>query len=108
MRVDLTINIPTMISILVLIVTTAGTGVGLYINLDKRQMATDYAVSNLTMRVEKVESTLTVIKAEQATTNSSLRTEMKQDLAEIKDQLNRLIFAPVPPNRQRQLREWSR
>lgn len=107
MRVDLTINVPTMISILVLIVTTSATGVGLYYNLDKRQMATDYAVANLTSRVEKAESNIAAIRGDQAATNNTLRAEMKQDLAEIKEQLNRLIFTP-PNQQQRQLREWNR
>ena len=105
--VDLSINIPTMISILVLIVSTSATGVGLYYNLDKRQMATDYAVANLTTRVEKAEGALTAIKVEQGASNDRLRADVKADLSEIKGQLDRLIFNP-PPQAQRQLREWSR
>jgi hypothetical protein len=105
--VDLTINIPTMITILVLIVSTSATGVGLYYNLDKRQTATDYAVANLTTRVERVEGSVNSIKTDQALSNDRLRSEMKADLAEIKGQLEHLIFNP-PPNTQRQLREWSR
>jgi hypothetical protein len=105
--VDLSINIPTMISILVLIVSTSATGVGLYYNLDKRQMATDYAVANLTTRVEKAESSLTAIKVEQGASNDRLRTDVKEQLGEIKAQLDRLVFGGQPQP-QRQLREWSR
>jgi hypothetical protein len=105
--VDLTVNVPTMISILVLIVSTSATGVGLYYNLDKRQMATDYAVANLTSRVEKAEGALSAIKVEQGASNDRLRADVKESLAEIKGQLDRLVFgAPAQP--QRQLREWSR
>ena len=104
--VDLTINIPTMITILVLIVSTSATGVGLYYNLDKRQTATDYALANLTTRVERAETSLNSIKNDQALSNDRLRSEMKADLAEIKGQLEHLIF--TPPQGQRQLREWSR
>jgi hypothetical protein len=106
MRVDLTFNIPTMISILVLITTTSATGVGMYYSLDKRQMATDYAVTNLTSRVEKAEAALSGIKADQTTTNSSLRAEVRADLAEIKGQLNQLMFAPSA--QRQQLHQWSR
>jgi len=105
-RVDLTVNLPTMISILVLIVSTSATGVGLYNYLDKRQMATEYAVANLTARVEKAEGALNSMRIDQAKSNDSLRAEMKADLAEIKGQLDRLIFGGQP--QQRQLRQWSR
>lgn len=104
---DLTINVPTMLTILMLIVTTSATGVGLYYNLDKRQMATDYTVANLTTRVEKAESALTAIKVEQGASNDRLRTDVKSDLAEIKGQIDRLVFGATPQP-QRQLREWSR
>ena len=95
-----------MISILVLIVSTSATGVGLYNYLDKRQMATEYAVANLTARVEKAEGALNSMRIDQAKSNDSLRAEMKADLAEIKGQLDRLIFGGQP--QQRQLRQWSR
>jgi hypothetical protein len=107
MRVDLTINIPTMISIAMLIVTTSATGIGLYYNLDKRQMATDFAVATQQQRIEKIEASVTALKTEQAGQNAALRGEMKSDITEIKDLLNRLIFAP-PSQQQRQLREWSK
>lgn len=105
LRLDLTINIPTMISLLVLIFSVSAWGVGIYYNFDKRHMQTEYAVANLNARVEKVENSVAAIKADQATTNSNLRTEIKADLAEIKGQINQLIFTP---QQQRQLREWSR
>lgn len=109
MRVDLTINIPTMISIAALVVTISATGVGLYYNLDKRQMATDFAVATLAQRLDKTELALATMKGDQAMQNATLRTEMKADITEIKGMLNRLIFAPAPSQQQqRQLREWSK
>lgn len=106
MRIDLTINVPTIISIAVLIVTTAATGVGLYYSLDKRQMATDFAVSVLAVRVDKTEAAVIALKTEQAVQNQALRGEMKSDITEIKDLLNRLIFAPQ--GSRQHLKEWSR
>jgi len=105
MRLDLTVNIPTIISILVLIISTSATGVGLYYSLDKRQTETSYAVANLTSRVEKVEASVSAIKVDQAASNDRLRADVKADLSEIKGQLNQLIFTP---QQQRNLREWSR
>lgn len=110
MRVDLTINIPTMISIALLIVTTSATGVGMYYNLDKRQMVTDLAVATLSQRLDKTETALTSLKAEQVGATSTLRGEMRTDITEIKGLLNRLIFDQPrqAPATQRQLREWSK
>lgn len=106
-RVDLTVNIPTMISIAVLIVTTSATGVGMYYNLDKRQMMTDMAVQSLSQRIDKNDAALMAMKADQANANVTLRGELKSDITEIKGLLNRLIF-PSSSNQQRQLREWSK
>lgn len=106
MRVDLTINIPTMISIAVLIVTTSATGVGMYYNLDKRQMMTDMAVQTLSQRLDKTEAALASLKSDQVGANAALRGEMKSDITEIKGLLNRLIFTP-PSQQRQQLREWE-
>jgi hypothetical protein len=109
MRVDLTLNIPTLITLATLVVTISATGVGLYYNLDKRQMATDFAVSVLQQRVEKNEAAVAALRIDQANSNAALRTDVKGDIAEIKGMLNQLIFAPRPsPSQQRQLREWSK
>lgn len=106
-RVDLTVNIPTMISIAVLIVTTSATGVGMYYNLDKRQMMTDMAVQTLSQRIDKNEAAVASLKSDQVGANAALRGEMKSDITEIKELLNRLIF-PSNSQQQRQLREWSK
>lgn len=105
MRVDLTINIPTMISIAALIVTTSATGVGLYYSLDKRQAATDYAVSTLVQRVEKSEAAVAALKLEQAAQNQTLRNDIKSDISEIKGMLNEVIFGRRPSA---QLKEWRK
>jgi hypothetical protein len=105
--VDLSINIPTMISILVLIVSVSATGVGLYNYLDKRQLATEFAVANLSTRIEKAEASLTAIKVEQGASNDRLRADVKSDLAEIKGQLDRLMFN-APPQVQQRLNAWRR
>jgi hypothetical protein len=115
MRVDLTINLPTIISIAVLIVTTSATGVGLYYSLDKRQMATDFAVTALSQRLDKNELAVSALKTEHAVQTQALRGEMRSDITEIKDLLNRLIFAPQGVSQQQQqhqqrqqLKEWSK
>lgn len=105
MRLDLTVNIPTMISIAALIATTAAAGVGLYMNLDKRQMATDFAVATLQQRIEKNEIALTTLKNEQTAQTQVLRAEIRSDISEIKALLNQVIFSRQG---QPQLKEWRK
>jgi hypothetical protein len=109
MRVDLTLNIPTLLTLATLVITISASGVGLYYNLDKRQMATDFAVSVLQQRLEKNEAAIAALRVDQAASNVSLRADVKSDIGEIKGMLNQLIFAPRPTQQQqRQLREWSK
>jgi len=111
MRVDLTINIPTILSILGLVSAVGATGLSIYNDLDKRQMRTDIAVAEIRTRLDKTETTITSVKADQAAATATLRGEMKGDIIEIKDMLNRLIFGgrEAPPERRRQLdKDWSK
>lgn len=104
-RIDLTINVPTMISIFVLIVSTSAACVGTYYNMDKRQMATEFVVQNLTSRVEKAEANIAAVKTDQSVQVAQLRAEVKGDLSEIKGLLNQLMLGG---SQQRQLREWRK
>lgn len=109
MRVDLTLNIPTLLTLATLVITISASGVGLFYNIDKRQMAAEFAISVLQQRLEKNEAAIAALKADQAASNATLRTDVKADIAEIKGMLNQVIFAPRPsPAQQRQLREWSK
>lgn len=113
MRVDLTINIPTILSILGLVSAVLATGVSIYSDLDKRQMRTDIAVTEIRTRLDKTEAAITTVKADQAAQTAQLRAETKSDIIEIKDMLNRLIFGtgpgPSPDQRRRQLeKDWSK
>lgn len=111
MRVDLTINIPTILSILGLVSAVFVTGIGIYSDLDKRQMRTDIAVAEIRTRLDKTEVAITSVRTDQATQTATLRGEMKGDIIEIKDMLNRLIFSgrDAPDRRSRQLnKDWSK
>lgn len=104
MRVDLSINIPTIISILTCVVGISAFGLGIYRDLDNRQLRTDIAVVDIRTRVDKIE-------ANQSTQIQNLRTEMRGDITEIKEMLNRLIFSgasPHTPRRQELDKEWSK
>jgi len=108
MRVDLTINIPTIMSMIGFAAGAGIFGINLYNEVKDRQVKTEYIVASLGQRVEKTELLITQVKTDQATQTATLKTEMKTDITEIKDLLNRLIFggSAVAPNRQ--LKDWSK
>lgn len=121
MRLDLTFNIPTILSLILLTVSATATGFGLYYGLEKRQAASEFAASELARRIEKNEAAVSSLKTDAAANNSVLRAEMKADITEIKDLLNRLIFAPnnlpsqmpqpqpnMTPYQRQQLQQWSK
>lgn len=107
MRVDLTINVPTIISVVASIATVCAFGISIYSDLDKRQMRTDIAVVEIRSRQDKIESAINTIKTDQAVQTQALRNDVKADIGEIKDLLNRLIFGGTPQSR-RDLKEWSK
>lgn len=111
MRVDLTINIPTILSVLASIITVAGVGIGLYNGLDKRQLTTEIEVAKISQRIDRTETSIANLKTDQLQQQTALRAEMKGDILEIKDMLNRIIFSsPVAarqPTRQ-QLDDWRK
>lgn len=102
MRVDLSINIPTILSLIAAVVAISGTGITLYYGLDKRQMSSEIELGKLGQRVEKTEINIGNLRTEQIQREERLRGEMKGDINEIKEMLNRLYFGapsraqPVP------------
>jgi hypothetical protein len=111
MRVDFTLNIPTIVAMVGMIVTTAVAGVTIYNQLDRRQIATDFAVSAQAQRIDKIEANVDKLKIEATAQNTQLRTEIKSDITEIKGLLNEVIFGRgrTPPSTNNQhLREWSK
>jgi hypothetical protein len=113
MRVDLSINIPTILSVLVSIVAVSTTGVTLYYGLDKRQLASEFEIAKINQRIEKVETGVSNLRTEQAQREGALRAEMRSDISEIKDLLYRLYpGTPVArsnaPATQQQLNEWRK
>lgn len=111
MRVDLTINLPTILSVLGLVGAVFATGISIYSDLDKRQLRTDLAVTEIRSRLDKTETAITTVKTDQAAQTALLRGEMKGDIMEIKDMLNRLIFggnSQPMPRRQQLSKDWSK
>jgi DNA-binding protein H-NS len=110
MRLDFTLNIPTILSLLATVVALVSSGITLYNGLDKRQMTTEFKIDKLDQRVEKNETAVVNLREEQSKREATLRAEMKGDVAEIKDLLNRLYYGPSVNQRtqQRELNEWRK
>lgn len=110
MRMDWTLNIPTVLSLLAMAGSTAVAGFKVYQDLNDRQVATAFAVKSLTDRTDRLEGNIEKLKLESTTRNTELRTEIKSDITEIKGLLNEVIFgrsAPRPVGHQ-QLNEWRK
>lgn len=108
MRFDPTINIPTIIALTVLIVSTTTGGISLYSAIDKRTMATEFAIQVQAGRIDKIELALGNVKSEQITLGTQIRSETKADIREIKDMLDRLIFPQQQRAAQNRLKDWSK
>lgn len=112
MRVDLTINLPTIISVVASLGAVCVMGFNTYRDIDTRQMRAELAIIEIRTRVDKTETAIGAVKTDQAAQMQTLRTDMKSDISEIKDMLNRLIFgsspAPVPQRRQQLDKDWSK
>lgn len=91
-KIDLTINVPTMIAILTLVVTTLVAGVRIYNDIDSRVTASSYEVRALRERVNSLEVTAVSIRQEQNQAMQLLRSEIRSDLTEIKRSVNLLLI----------------
>lgn len=108
-RVDLSVNIPTIMAIIGCVTAVCSFGLGIYRDLDNRQLRTDIAVVDIRTRLEKTEAALGSARGEQLAANQALRGELRSEIGEIKGLLNSLILGGPPVQRQRQLdRDWSK
>lgn len=110
MRVDLTINIPTILSILGLVSAVVAYGTGLYSDLNVGRVRTDLAVTEMRERIAKNELATAAVRTEAANQIQTIRIDMRSDVGEIKGMLNQIIFGQGVPRQQaqQQLREWSK
>lgn len=106
MRMDFTLNIPTMLGMLAMVASTTTAGFTVYKDLSDRQMTTNFAVAAQQQRIEKIETSLGQLKLENSVGNDKLRAEIKSDISEIKGMLNEMIFGRARPNTH--LKEWQK
>lgn len=109
MRMDFSLNIPTMMGMLAMVISTTVAGVRIYNDLNERQMSTNFAVTAQAQRLDKIETNMNQLKIDNTERNNQLRGEIKSDLAEIRGMLSEVIFGrrgAAAPNQQ--LREWRK
>ncbi|MNK80461.1 hypothetical protein D3C87_1001760 [compost metagenome] len=104
-KLDFTINIPTLISIITLSAGLATWGVRTYYEMSARTDRNTYDLAVLQDRIRTVETQVTQVRADNSTSVQALRGEIRVDLLEIKGTLKDLMFRG---NNNRQLNEWSR
>lgn len=92
MRLDLTVNVPTILTLCTMTLGGLTAGVRLYNDLDDRTTRNSYELVTLREKVTAVEGSLVSLKTETGATAQALRAEIKADLAEIKSTLNDIAF----------------
>lgn len=95
-KFDLTINVPTILTLGAFVVSSTVAGMRLYHDIDSRVTRTSYEVSTLQERVRTFEATLAAVKTDQNAQIQTLRAEIRSDLSEIKGTLNNLLLSRKP------------
>lgn len=96
-KLDLTINVPTIVTLCLLVVSSSVAGVRIYNDLDQRVTRAGYFSDALAHRVQVLETTVGQIRTDQANQIKELRAEIRADLSEIKGSLNNLLLRPNKP-----------
>lgn len=106
-RFDMTINIPTLLSILSIAAAVAAFAVRVYSDFDKRLDRNSYDVAVMQERLRTIDTQVAQVRSDGNSNVQTLRGEIRVDLLEIKGDLKNLMFRQ-PGNSGRQLNEWSR
>lgn len=96
MKLDLTVNVPTMVTLLAFVVSSVTAGVRIYNDLDARLTRASYDIAALQTRAQSAEAALAAVKTEQNAQMQTLRAEIRADLTEIKGSINSLLFSRNP------------
>lgn len=107
-RLDFTINIPTLLSILSLAAGLAAWGVRTYYEMDARTNRNTYDLAVLQDKLRVVEAQVVQVRADNGNSVQALRGEIRVDLLEIKGTLKDIMFTRQSGGASRQLNEWSR
>lgn len=105
-KLDLTINVPTIMTLVAMTVTIVVSGIRVYNDLDGRTTKNAYELQTLRDRVVAAETSVSTLKNETNASSTALRSEIKQDLSEIKNTLNDLVLGRRTNTAT--LRNWSR
>jgi len=96
-KLDLTVNVPTIVTLVLLVISTVSFGVRLYTDLDQRVSLAGVMQEILQQRVASLESAIGEIRQNQAREIKELRSEIRADLGEIKGTLNNLLYNRPQP-----------
>jgi hypothetical protein len=116
-RFDRSISLPALVSIAVVVFSVVAFGVRETNSVDRRLADVARETELLKINIQKIEANqvsvtasqnaqIQSLRAEQATQMTTLRTEIRQDLKDVNDKLDRLLFNGS--SARQGTREWTR
>lgn len=99
---DLTVNVPTILTLTVMLISGAATGIRIYGDLDSRVSKASYEISNIQERMRTFEATMAAIKSNNDAQIQDLRSDIRADLTEIKTTLRELLLSRYPNGAKKQ------
>jgi hypothetical protein len=91
-KIDTTVNVPTMITILTIAVGSLTAGFRTVNEIDQRLARADFEIATLKEKIRSAETTIAATRIEQTSQTQSLRLELRNDLSEISRKLDNLVF----------------
>lgn len=95
---DLTVNVPTILSILGLAFTAISLMFSTYREFDTRLTRNTYDITALREKVSSIESSITSVRAENTAQMQTLRAEIRADLSDIKSTLKDITMGNRHPS----------
>jgi hypothetical protein len=110
LHMDLTINVPTIVTLFLLIATTTGAGFKTYGDMHYQIEDNTKAIAAVAGRVGALESGIIQTREAIDSKNATLRTDITGQLSEIKGDVKTLLLADAKRQGQTnpQLKQWSR
>lgn len=91
-QLDLTINLPTILTMVVMLIGGATTGLRIYSGLDTRVSQANYEIKVIQERMRTFEATMAAIKLDNDAQMQQLRGEIRSDLTDIKTTLREMLL----------------
>lgn len=105
-KLDFTINLPTMLTLCAMAIAGMSSGIRIYSDVNERVIQNTFEINSVKGRVNSLEGTLSAARIELEARGQAVRAELKGELTEIKQDVKSLLVRQASGNQI--LKEWSR